>query len=587
MAKISEQSIEKIRNAADIYEIVSNYVDLKKRGRNYFGLCPVHNEKTPSFSVNPDRQIYKCFGCGIGGSSIDFIMEVEKLDFVEAIRYLAEQYSIELEISGQRSSGKDIRTELYEMNAHTQNLYKKNLYRDENQVHLEYFLNRGIDKELIEKFGLGLSFNKWNIVWESFQGKKLQTKSMLECGLFTDTKKGYIDRFRNRIMFTIHDSTGKPIAFAGRAIDKNDNAKYINSPETLIYNKSKTLYGLHQTKNEISSEDFAIVVEGYFDFLQIYKSGIKNVVAVSGTSFTDGHANILKRLTKNVKIAYDGDSAGISAAIRAGFVLLKNGLRPSIIEIPPEKDPDDWIFESGNQPFLKSVEKSTPLIEFSYKQFKKRENGDIASFINEINMELSAISDSVIIEINLNELARLTGISVDSIQQNFESLRNKKVKRKTKIINEINKSKSNSKTIDSDLLMLCFSKDRNIRELIYKNLNLDWISNESTKRIYNEIYIHLNSEFEPQSTIILDRLEKKQDHIKLTDILFEIDKITPTIDMAISTMKRLEYNYLIKNIETLREKLKTSEEQLSDTTSIINDIVILQNKINSIRSKNI
>ena len=164
MAKISEQSIEKIRNAADIYEIVSNYVDLKKRGRNYFGLCPVHNEKTPSFSVNPDRQIYKCFGCGIGGSSIDFIMEVEKLDFVEAIRYLAEQYSIELEISGQRSSGKDIRTELYEMNAHTQNLYKKNLYRDENQVHLEYFLNRGIDKELIEKFGLGLSFNKWNIV---------------------------------------------------------------------------------------------------------------------------------------------------------------------------------------------------------------------------------------------------------------------------------------------------------------------------------------------------------------------------------------------------------------------------------------
>ena len=172
---------------------------------------------------------------------------------------------------------------------------------------------------------------------------------MLSSGLFVDTKYGYIDRFRNRIMFSLFNITGKVIGFAGRAIDKNENAKYINSPETQVYNKSKTLYGLHLTKNEISKQDSAIIVEGYIDFLQLYQSGIKNIVAVSGTAFTDGHAHLLKRLTKNVLIAYDGDSAGISAAIKASYVLLKNGLKPSIIKIPNGLDPDDWVLYRTTQ----------------------------------------------------------------------------------------------------------------------------------------------------------------------------------------------------------------------------------------------
>ena len=586
MAKITEQSIEKIRNAADIYEIVSSYVDLKKRGRNFFGLCPVHNEKTPSFSVNPEKQIYKCFGCGVGGSSIDFIMEVEKLDFVDAIRYLAEQYSIEIETSGSDRKGMDIRSELHELNRYTSDQYQKNLFDLKNQENLDYLIKRGFSEETIKMFGLGLSFSNWNTMWKLFQGKKYQAKSMKESGLFSDTKNGYIDRFRKRIMFTIYDSIGKPIAFAGRAIDKNENAKYMNSPETQIYNKSKVLYGLHHTKNDIASLNSAIVVEGYFDFLQLFQAGIKNVVAVSGTSFTDGHAHILKRLTKNIQIAYDGDSAGIAAAIRAGYVLLKNGLSPSIIEIPEGKDPDDWVLTEGSSAFIESAKKSIPLIQFSYNIYKKNSKDDIASFIHDTIFELSHINDSVVAEINLKELASITGISFDSIEQNYELIMMKKNKRQEIQKTNYIKPTSSALSIEDDLIMLCFSKEKDIREEIYNNLSVNWIINDATKRIYNEIYLHLNSEFEPQSTIILDQLKIKDDHMKLTGLLFEIDKINPTIDMAKNSIGRLHYNYLMRKMEELRESLKNSEQELKDPTDLISEIAEIQSKINTIKRAN-
>ena len=462
MAKISEQSIEQIRNRADIIDIISSYVELKKRGRNFFGLCPFHNEKTPSFSVNPDKQIFKCFGCGTGGSSIDFVMEIEKLDFVESIKYLADQYGVEIEETHTISKGQDITANIYEMNQNTLEIYQKNLFNEQNKSVLSHLINRGLTEETIKKFGLGLSSAKKDFVLKSFQGK-FNSKSMLSCGLFVDTKYGYIDRFRNRIMFSLFNITGKVIGFAGRAIDKNENAKYINSPETQVYNKSKTLYGLHLTKNEIAKQDSAIIVEGYIDFLQLYQSGIQNIAAVSGTAFTDGHAHLLKRLTKNVLIAYDGDSAGISAAIKASYVLLKNGLKPSIIKIPTGLDPDDWVLKEGIKPFMDSAKNANSVIEFSYNKFKNGPNENIADFINETLIELAQINDDVILEINLKLLANCTGISFESIKNNFSNIIIKKEKR-----DQYKKTKTNITlehlSLEDDLLMLCFSKDKVIRQ---------------------------------------------------------------------------------------------------------------------------
>jgi DNA primase len=581
MAKISEQSIEQIRNRADIIDIVSSYVELKKRGRNFFGLCPFHNEKTSSFSVSPDKQIFKCFGCGAGGSSIDFIMEIEKLDFVESIRYLADQYGVEIEETHTISKGQDITANIFEMNSQVSSIYQNNLFDQSGSSILSHLTERGLSIDIIKKFGLGLSFSKKDSVLKEMQGN-YNSKAMLSCGLFVDTKYGYIDRFRNRIMFSLFNITGKVIGFAGRAIDKDENAKYINSPETQVYNKSKVLYGLHLTKNEISKQDSAIIVEGYIDFLQLYQAGVKNIAAVSGTAFTDGHAHLIKRLTKNVLIAYDGDNAGISSAIKAGYVLLKNGLNPSIIQIPDGLDPDDWVLKSGVEPFIESANNAKSLIEFSYQKFQNDSKSNVADFINEILLELVQIKDDVIAEINLKELASCTGISFESIKNNFLDIVKRKEKRNQYKAIEKTLSLENL-SIEDDLLMLCFSKDKNIREEIYQNLNIDWMRGNQTKRIYKQIYIHLNSEFEPDTNIILDQLESKEDHHKLATIAFEVDKIAPSINMAKNCINRIEHLFLKKELDKYRELLKNDEESFKDNTDLIIKITAIQTKMNSIK----
>ena len=581
MAKISEQSIEQIRNRADIVDIVSGYVELKKRGRNFFGLCPFHNEKTSSFSVSPDKQIFKCFGCGAGGSSIDFIMEIEKLDFVESIRYLADQYGVEIEETHTISKGQDITANIFEMNSQALSIYQSNLFDESNSAILSHLTKRGLTIDTIKQFGLGLSLTNKDMVLKKMQGS-YNSKSMLSCGLFVDTKYGYIDRFRNRIMFSLFNITGKVIGFAGRAIDKNENAKYINSPETQAYNKSKTLYGLHITKNDISKQDSVIIVEGYIDFLQLYQAGVKNIVAVSGTAFTDGHAHLIKRLTKNVLIAYDGDSAGVSAAIKAGYVLLKNGLNPSIIQIPDGLDPDDWVLKSGVEPFMQSANNAVSLIDFSYQKFKNNSNNNVADFINEILLELVQIKDNVIAEINLKQLSICTGISFESIKNNFSEIASRKEKR-----NQFKNTKSpqtqDGLSIEDDLLMLCFSKEKKIREEIYNNLNIDWMTSEQTKRIYRQIYIHLNSEFEPDMNVVLDQLESKEDHHKLASIAFEIDKIEPSVNMAKNCINRIQHLFLKKELEKYRDILKNEEASYRDNSDLIIKITEIQNKMNTIK----
>ena len=406
---------------------------------------------------------------------------------------------------------------------------------------------------------------------------------MLSCGLFVDTKYGYIDRFRNRIMFSLFNITGKVIGFAGRAIDKNENAKYINSPETQVYNKSKTLYGLHLTKNEIAKQDSAIIVEGYIDFLQLYQSGIQNIAAVSGTAFTDGHAHLLKRLTKNVLIAYDGDSAGISAAIKASYVLLKNGLKPSIIKIPNGLDPDDWVLKEGIKPFMDSAKNANSVIEFSYNKFKNGPNENIADFINETLIELAQINDDVILEINLKLLANCTGISFESIKNNFSNIIIKKEKRDQYKATKTNITLEHL-SLEDDLLMLCFSKDKLIRQEIFNNFNFDWMRGEQSKRIYKQLYVHLNSEFEPEASIILDQLESKEDHKKLASIVFEVDKITPSILMAKNCINRIEHIYLKKQLEYYRNMLKNAEDSFKDDSNLILKISEIQNKMNAIKS---
>jgi DNA primase len=587
MARISEQIIEQIRSTADIIEVVSGYVQLKKRGRNYFGLCPFHGEKTASFSVSPERQIYKCFGCSVGGGVINFIMEIEGMEFVNAVKHLADQYSIELQIDESAGQSKDLITQLFDIHAQTAHTFLKNLGTEEGSKVLAHLESRGLTRDTIKKFKLGYSLKQKDALLSAFRTEGVRSDAMKQSGLFIDTKSGYMDRFRGRIMFSISNSAGKIAAFAGRVFESDDPAKYINSPETPIYNKSKILYGLHETKQIIRNSKSVIVVEGYLDFLQLYQSGIHNIVAVSGTAFTDQHALQIKRFCEKVHLAYDGDSAGKAAATRAGYVLLRAGLSPLIVNIPDGLDPDDWVKRDGNTPFLEAVENSTKLLTFHFQNYK----GDISTtsgktaFVNDVLMEIVQIKDPVSRELQGRELSELVGVSAESI---FQSLHNmlEKLKRRQNFQqnNKSPKPKTEDKKqlLENDLIRLCFAEDIAIRKFLFDEVKTEWLMTVLSQKIYEKVYIHLHSSNAPEASLIMDELKNETYRNKLAELVFDLEKLTPSLKSAEDCVRRLEQNWLNIHIQSIREELKNAESSGNDPLPLMKKIDEFQSRKNNI-----
>ena len=587
MARISEQIIEQIRSTADIIEVVSGYVQLKKRGRNYFGLCPFHGEKTASFSVSPERQIYKCFGCNVGGGVINFIMDIEGMEFITAVKHLADQYGIEIQIDEYSRQSKDLITRLFDLHTQTANTFLKNLGTEEGLPVLAHLESRGINRDTIKKFKLGYSLKQNDALLTTYRKEGVWSDAMQQSGLFVDTKNGYMDRFRGRIMFSISNSSGKISAFAGRVFESDDPAKYVNSPETPIYNKSKILYGLHETKQTIRNSKSVIVVEGYLDFLQLYQSGIHNIVAVSGTAFTEQHALQIKRFCEKVHLAYDGDSAGKAAAIRAGYVLLRTGLMPLIVSIPDGIDPDDWVKRDGKTPFLNAVENSTKLLEFHYQNYK----GDInstsgkSSFVNDVLIEIIQIKDPVSRELYGKELSDLVGVSSESIFQSFQLLlekqkRRKNFQRENKSQNMTNENKK--QLLENDLIRLCFADDISIRKLIFEEVKPEWLNTELSKSIYEKLYIHLHSANPPEVSLIMDKLKNETHRSKLADLIFDLEKFFPTIKSAQECINRLEQNWINNEIQSFRIELKNAESSGKDPIPLMKKIDEFQARKNNL-----
>ncbi len=588
MSRISEQTIEQIRSASDIVEIISGYIELKKRGRNHFGLCPFHGEKTASFSVNSEKQIYKCFGCNVGGGVINFIMEIEGLDFINAIKHLADQSGIELDIS-KNSNSNDMTSNLFAIHEDASVIFQQNFSTDQGKIVLSHLQSRGLSIETIKRFKLGFSINVNNALLSKFRNEEMRTDIMKNSGLFIDTKNGYMDRFRGRIMFSIFNSAGKITAFAGRVFNSDDPAKYINSPETPIYNKSKILYGLHETKQNIRNEKSVIIVEGYLDFLQLYQSGIKNVVAISGTAFTDQHALQIKRFCEKIYLAYDGDSAGKSAAVRAGYVLIRAGLLPLIVQIPNGLDPDDWVKNDGPKPFINSLKNCKKLLPFHYENY----SGDLstssgkASFVNEVLYEITQIKDPVNRELQGRELSEIVGVTAESIFQSISNLLKKQKRR-----NNFNKIKTSPQIItnkkqllENDLIRLCFSDDIEIRKFLFENVNQDWLSTDFSIEVYEKIYIHLHSSNPISTGLIMAELDNKEYIKQLTDLIFDLEKLNLTLKSAYDCISRLEKNWINKQINELMNDLKNNESKGENTLKLMKKIDELQIEKNKISSK--
>ena len=368
MTRIPENKIDEVRNAADIVEVIAGYVTLKKRGRNFMGVCPFHNEKTPSFSVSPEKQIFHCFGCGKGGNVFSFLMEHEKLSFIEVIKLLADRYGIMLP---KYEKEEDSRTErLLYANQVAAEYFKSMLsdrrYKDRIMKYLT--VTRGITPETIEKFCIGLAPDDWQGLVNYAKKKDIKPDELAEAGLAgkSDKTGDYYDRFRLRLMMPIYNITGKVVAFGGRALKKGEVAKYVNSPETPLYNKSFILYGLNFAKQAIRDTGSVILVEGYFDLIAMHQAGIENVVAVSGTAFTAQQAKLLSRFVQKAYLFFDADSAGRSAALRSIEIFYNAGIEPLIVSSPPGQDPDSFVREQGAPAVYKLLEEAVGYLAFRF-----------------------------------------------------------------------------------------------------------------------------------------------------------------------------------------------------------------------------
>lgn len=427
MGRIDQETVRQILDTANIVDVVSDFVSLKRRGANYIGLCPFHNERTPSFSVSPARGICKCFSCGKGGSPVNFIMEHEQMTFQEALRYLARKYNIEIrerELTDQERQLESERESLFALNEFALDHFRRNLTdtEDGRDIGVAYFRERGINDEMIRRFYLGYALDRSNALYNAARAKGFEDKYLIKTGLCIENTERHTiyDRFKGRVIYPVHSISGKVVAFGGRTLRSDKQvAKYVNSPESEIYHKSSQLYGLFQAKRSIVEKGKCILVEGYMDVISMHQSGITNVVASSGTSLTEGQIRLIHRFTENVTVIYDSDPAGIKASLRGIDMLLAEGLNIKVLLLPDGEDPDSF----AQKHTAAEVEEYIAANETDFIRFKTRillnDAADDpirrASVINDVLRSVAAIDDLVKSQVYLAECARNFGVGEESL----------------------------------------------------------------------------------------------------------------------------------------------------------------------------
>lgn len=439
---ISRETIQTILETAQIEEVVGDFVSLKKRGVNYLGLCPFHNEKTPSFTVSPAKGIFKCFGCGKAGNSVNFIMEHEHSSYPDALKYLARKYQIEIEEKEQTPEEIKLLNEretLLHISDFAQKHFTENLFETEEgkAIGLTYFKERGFFNETIRKFQLGYSPEKWEELTEAALKSGYKEENLLKTGLSIKKDDGSMyDRFRARVIFPIHNLSGKVIGFTSRILSADPNKpKYVNSPESEIYSKSKTLYGIFFAKNAIVANDNCFLVEGNTDVISLFQSGIENVVASSGTSLTADQIKLVKRYTYNITILYDGDKAGIKASIRGVDMILEEGMNVKVVLFPEGEDPDSYARNNSPTELKKYIaENATDFIHFKVKILADEAANDPikkAGLIKEIVNSISLIPDTITRSIYVKECHHLLDVSEQILINEVNKILRKKFKKET------------------------------------------------------------------------------------------------------------------------------------------------------------
>ena len=582
MARIPQDIIERVRDSADIVDVVSQYVELKQRGANYFGLCPFHSEKTPSFSVAPAKQIYHCFGCNSGGNVFSFIMEYQKIPFPEAIKILADRYNIPVEFEkGDGSS--ELFSVLYDLHEIAVKLYQDNLFSPDGKDALNYLTQRGLTEDILKQFKVGFAHDTWDQLVLQCKGKGFTHSQILQSGLFTHSDKGTFDRFRSRIMFPVFHPSGKPIAFGGRIFNSDDPAKYLNSPETPLYRKGSVFYGLQASRDAIRKEGYAVLVEGYMDFLKLYQASIHPVVAVSGTAFTPSHTTALNRITNKVVLLYDGDEAGGNAAIRAGWVLLKAGLEPSIVRPPEGQDPDDWVGDAGKESIISAIELPQRYIDFhvEFNQGSELQGADRQQYIIALVREIKGIENGII----RNDMVRI--ISEKLMVDEQDLIRTMKSQRVNPVYNADPELPPSPEVLFSsrvdkaqiELLQLLAQDNDSVRQYVMEHISLELFKTPLLKRLAGYL---LDENLAVESSAIIEYFQDKHERDSVAQILFSENQNISPEEIVSDCLKILKSEPLKEKIQSLRIQIREKELKGDDSMEELNAITRLREALNDI-----
>lgn len=558
--QISEEILEKIKEENDIVDIISESVRLKKAGRSFSGLCPFHNEKSPSFSVSQEKQIYKCFGCGESGNVITFVMKNKNMNFVDAVKYLADRANILLEDENRVNPTAKKKELLYKVNVEAGRFFYSNLRS--NKMAMEYFLNRGIRQETIKRFGLGYAKDSWNSLLFHLRKLGFSENILLEAGLVLTSEKtgNKYDRFRNRVMFPVFDYRGKVIGFGGRVLD-DSKPKYLNSPETLVFQKGTNLYGLNFAIKSNMKERYFIMVEGYMDLISLHQHGITNVVASLGTALTVNQARLLKRYADKVIISYDADVAGQTATMRGLEILKDAGFDVRVLSIPQGKDPDEYVRSNGREAFMKLINEAEGLVEYRIKKAGEninfKDSNDLVKYGKKVT-EILAKVNPIEKDIYIKKISENTGIR----EQALYDLLSKEMTKNIKNQEFMNNKEENGTKLYKEPTFV--KAERSLLKLCLEEEYFDYISqlisqDELILPEHKEIFSIIKEAKKGNINNIVTFLESKSENVKTIE---EIVKIKEQQVLNGKDNKKLIQD-LIKQIDSykLNQRLKELKQK--------------------------
>ncbi len=594
MVKYSEELIEEIRNNNDIVDVISQYVILKRSGRNFFGLCPFHKEKSPSFSVSPDKQIFHCFGCGVGGNVIHFVSKIENLNFRETLELLADRANIQLptlDSSFADNKRAMLKSKVYEINEMTAKFYHENLYKPTSKEAQEYIKKRKLDNRTLKSFLIGYS-GIFDELYQLLKQKGFTEEEILASSLVNKTDNGkYIDRFRKRLMIPIQDATGKFIAFGGRVLD-DSKPKYINSPENIVYSKGRNLFGLNIAKKGDTKR--IIIVEGYMDVISLYQRGITNVVASLGTALTEQQGRLLRKNSEQVIIGYDADGAGQAATLRGLEILQNMGCDIRVLQIYGAKDPDEFIIKYGPERFQKCVDSAISLVEFKVKILKQNLDinnvNDKIKFLNEIAKILSKVDNNMEKEIYIDKISKEYKISKEAIYGEVNKLiyskqNDKKVLERAPVKAYIKKEeteKLDESIIKREKMVIYILV--NYPEATYKKIKdiitVEDIKSETNKIIISKIYEQYEKQIKEN---ILDYFEEEDIINYLSGIMaddFGVSDIDKCIEDLINIYNKEKLvnlrNSIIKKLENTEN---INKDEVNELERKLNEVILKLAKI--------